>query len=166
MFEKKYGFVMLYRSIINWQWYLEPNTFRLFIHCLVCANHKEKKWQGITIPAGSFVTSIPKLAKDLNLTKRQIQTALKHLILSCDVLYKPSSRYSIISIKNYDSFQSNVPQGVTQMFRKCSTDVPPMYTTNKEYKEDKEKNEYNNRIKKIFQKLSEEESKSKENLCK
>ena len=157
MLDKKYGYITLYRDLMNWEWYSEPNTFRLFIHCLLCANHKEKKWHGTINKTGSFVTSYAKLAKDLSISKRQIQVALKHLILSHYVSCKSTNRYSIISIKNYKEFQPNVTQNVHQMYNKCTTNVKQMYTTNKEYKEKKEKKEYcSYDVKNFFNKLREE----------
>lgn len=36
------GWISLYRKILNWEWYSDANTFRLFIHLLLQANHEEK----------------------------------------------------------------------------------------------------------------------------
>jgi hypothetical protein len=42
------GFVAFPRGLIDWEWYTEPNTARLFFHLLLTANWQEKQWQGIT----------------------------------------------------------------------------------------------------------------------
>ncbi len=34
------GFIKIHRSLIDWEWYTEPNTFRVFIHLLMLATHK------------------------------------------------------------------------------------------------------------------------------
>jgi len=99
------GFIVLYRSLIDWEWYSDANTFRLFIHCLLRANHKEKKWQGITIERGSFVTSYGHLASELKLTVSQVRTSLNKLKITGEIAHKSHSKYGIITIKNYDKFQ-------------------------------------------------------------
>ena len=50
------GWISLHRKLKDWEWYTEPNTFRLFIHCLLSANHKDNSWRGIEVKKGSFVT--------------------------------------------------------------------------------------------------------------
>lgn len=99
------GFIKLFRNIEQWEWYTEPNVMRLFIHCLIKANHASKKWRGIIIHAGSFVTSYSKLAQDLKLSERNIRTSLKHLKSTGEVTLKTTSQYSIISINNWSSYQ-------------------------------------------------------------
>lgn len=73
------GFVAFPRGLIDWEWYTEPNTARLFFHLLLTANWQEKQWQGITIHPGELVTSQSQLAKQLNLSIRNVRTALEHL---------------------------------------------------------------------------------------
>ena len=40
------GFISLHRRIIEWEWYTEPDTFRVFIHLLMMANHAPAKVRG------------------------------------------------------------------------------------------------------------------------
>ena len=58
------GWIKFHRKFINWEWYDDINTSRLFIHCLLRANHQDKKWRGITIKMGQFVTSLSKLSTE------------------------------------------------------------------------------------------------------
>ena len=109
------GFIVLYRSLLDWEWYGDANTFRLFVHCLLRANHKEKKWQGITIDRGSFVTSYQHLALDLGLTVQNVRTSLNKLKSTGELTHKPHSKYGIITINNYDKYQDTNSQPNTQL---------------------------------------------------
>jgi len=109
------GFIVLYRSLLEWEWYSDANTTRLFIHCLLRANHKEKKWQGITIERGSFVTSYAHLALDLGLTVQNVRTSINKLKSTGEVTHKPHSKYGIITINNYDKYQDTNSQPNSQV---------------------------------------------------
>lgn len=101
------GYIKLYRQTINWEWYKSANVTRLFLHCLLSANHKENKWQGITICAGSFITSISKLADSLKLTNQQVRTALNRLKSTGEITCKSTSQYTLITINNWHLYQAN-----------------------------------------------------------
>lgn len=96
------GFVAIPRGLTDWEWYSEPNTTRLFIHLLLTSNWQEKQWQGITIHPGELVTSQSQLAKQLNLSIRNVRTALEHLQVTGYVTVKSGPKYSVISINNYN----------------------------------------------------------------
>ena len=96
------GFVAFPRGLTDWEWYTEPNTARLFFHLLLTANWQEKQWQGITIHPGELVTSHSQLAKQLGLTVMQVRTALEHLKSTNYITVKTGSKYSIITLNNYD----------------------------------------------------------------
>ena len=57
-------FVKVYRKLVNWEWYSDANTTKIFLHCLLKANWKEGSWKGIHYKPGQFITSIPSLAKE------------------------------------------------------------------------------------------------------
>lgn len=97
------GFVAMPRGLTDWEWYTEPNTARLFFHLLLTANWQEKQWQGITIHPGELVTSQSQLAKQLNLSVRNVRTALEHLQSTGYLTVRTGSKYSVVSINNYAS---------------------------------------------------------------
>ncbi|MCP4975736.1 MAG: hypothetical protein GY931_06200 [Maribacter sp.] len=99
------GYIKLHRKLVNWEWYDNPNTLRLFIHLLLKANHKYKKWQGISIERGSFITGYDKLASELNLSKQQIRTSIRKLKSTGEITHQPTPHYSVVTIVNYDSYQ-------------------------------------------------------------
>lgn len=107
------GYIKLHRKIKEWEWYDDANTFRLFIHCLIEANHKDKEWRGIQIKRGQFHTSIGSLSTQLKLSDKAIRLALNKLIKTKEVATKGASsgasrgarRGTMITICNYDSYQ-------------------------------------------------------------
>lgn len=102
-----HGWIKIHRSILSWEWYDDANTFRLFFHCLILANHKTKEWRGIPIERGSFLTSYPKLAEALKLTENQIRYSLNKLKVTGEVTVKVTVKYSMVSICNYERYQVN-----------------------------------------------------------
>ena len=100
------GYIMLHRSILNWEWYGDVNTKTLFIHLLLTVNHKDQKWQGIVIKRGQRVCSIEKLSQEIRLTIRQTRTALQHLKSTNEVTCHSTPKYTLITVNNYDKYQS------------------------------------------------------------
>lgn len=108
------GFIKLYRKMLNWEWYTDINTKVLFLHCLLKANYKEAKWQGVTIERGSFVTSIRHLADETGFTIQQTRTALEHLTSTHEITQKKTSKYTIITIVSYSKYQADNTENNTQ----------------------------------------------------
>jgi hypothetical protein len=99
------GWIKLHRQIVDWEWYTDHNTFRVFIHLLLTANHKDKKYRGIELKAGSIVTSRDILAMSTGLSVRQIRTALDKLKSTNELTIKTSPQGTIIQIVNYCKYQ-------------------------------------------------------------
>lgn len=99
------GFVKIHRKLLNWEWYSNLPTRVLFIHLLIVVNHVDTTWKGIVIKRGSTITSIPKLAKDSGLSIQQTRTALNNLQSTGDITKCSTSKYTIISVNNYDKYQ-------------------------------------------------------------
>ena len=99
------AFIKLHRKLLDWEWYDDPNTKIIFLHCLLKANWKPCKWHGIQIEAGQFVTSLQVLADETNLSVHQVRTALEHLISTGEVANKSQSKFRIITVNNWHEYQ-------------------------------------------------------------
>jgi len=99
------SFITLHRRIMQWEWYTDANTMRVFLHLILMANHKESKWRGETILRGQFLTGRKQLAKELKLSEKQIRVALNHLKTTGEVAIRATNKYSIITICNYSDYQ-------------------------------------------------------------
>ena len=99
------GWIKLHRQLLEWEWYNDNNTFRLFIHLLLMANHKDKKYKGMQLKAGTVITGLELLSKQTGLSVQQIRTSLKRLISTNEITNETSSKGSIIQIVKYIDYQ-------------------------------------------------------------
>lgn len=116
-------YIKLSRNILEWEWYSDINTCRLFIHMLLKANWKEGNFRGTTVPRGSFASSIGKLAEETQLTTDEVRTAIKHLIKTRELTKQSYSKYTVFTIKNYAMYQ-NVPSNSTGNSRSITNLLP------------------------------------------
>lgn len=115
------GFILLFRQITEWEWYQNPNTFRLFVHCLLMANYTDGRFEGKEIKRGQLVTSLPSLSEQTKLSIRQVRVALDHLIMTGELTNKSYTKFRIITVVNYDKYQNNDRQIDSQMTDKRQT---------------------------------------------
>lgn len=137
------GFIKLHRSILSWEWYSDEITVRVFLHLLLNANWEDSKFKGYEIPRGSLVTSYASIAKALNISVKNARTAINHLKTTGEVATKAASKFSIITIVNWEKFQgcenetASKTASETAGKRQASGNI-------KEYKEYKNKKNYYN----------------------
>ena len=103
------GWIKLHRKITEWEWYKDTNTFRLFLHLLLKAQHKETKYKGETIKSGEVVTGRKILAQELALSEAQIRTSISKLKSTNEITTKSTNQYSIITLKNWKLYQTEQP---------------------------------------------------------
>lgn len=108
------GWIKLYRSMLDWEWYSDKNTKIVFLHILLKANYESKRWEGHEIKRGSYVTSNEHLAKELNLGVREVRTALSKLEKSGEIDKQSTSRFTIINVLNYNDFQDNKEEEIDE----------------------------------------------------
>ena len=128
------GWIKIHRQILDWEWYSDNNAFRVFMHLILKANHKDKRFKGMELKAGSVVTSRDILAIETGLSVQQIRTSLDKLKLTNEITSETSSKGTIIQLVNYEKYQIATSE-TTKEQPKNNQQV----TTNKNDK--KEKNE-------------------------
>jgi hypothetical protein len=129
------GWIKIHRQILEWEWYSDNNTFRLLMHLILKANHKEKRYRGIELKVGSVITSRDILAIEIGLSVQQVRTSLDKLKSTNEITIKTSSQGTIIEVVNYIKYQV-----VTNEPTKEQPKDNQQVTTNKN-----EKNEKNER---------------------
>ena len=128
------GFILLYRQITEWEWYQNPNTFRVFLHCLLMANFVDGRFEGKDIKRGQFVTSLPSLAKQTCLSIQQVRTALEHLKSTGEITDKGYTKYRVITIVKYDAYQCDNRQDNNQITDNQQTNNRQVTDNQQQYK--------------------------------
>ena len=134
------GFILLHRKITEWEWYSNPNTFRVFLHCLLMANFTDGRFEGKEIKRGQFVTSLPSLSDQTSLSIRQVRVALDHLIMTGELTNKSYTKYRVITVVKYDQYQSNDRQIDSQMTDKRQTNDSQMTDKRQQYNNNNKNN--------------------------
>lgn len=133
------GYIKLYRSLLNWEWYDDINTKTVFLHLLLTVSIADNQWHGITIKRGSRVSSYAVLAKETKLSVDKVRTAIKHLETTGEITRCRHPKYTVFTVNNYDKFQ-NVPSISQGDSQSNPNEVPRSSQQYKKIEEDKEDN--------------------------
>ena len=140
------GFILLYRQIVEWEWYQNPNTFRVFLHILLMANYTEGRFEGQTIKRGQLVTSLPKLSQQTKLSIQNVRTAISHLISTGEITVRTTSKYRVITIVKYDEYQVDNRQTNSQLTANQQSTNRQEGENQQQYKKDIKREKGNNII--------------------
>ncbi len=140
---EKSTFVKLHRKITKWRWYQDANTIRVFVHLLINANYTDNDFENITVHRGQVVTSRKHLSRDLKISEQSVRTALNHLKSTNEITIEATSKYTIITINNYNEYQK-IPDTLTNnqpTTNQPSTSNQPQYKKEKNIKNVKKERE-------------------------
>lgn len=104
------GWVKLHRKIATWQWATSACHMTTFMQLLLRANHKTTKWRMETIQPGQLLTGRKQLMDWTGLSEKQIRKCLDDLELTGEISRKRAAKYSIITISNWETYQSEDQQ--------------------------------------------------------
>ena len=158
MENKEKGYISLYRSIQEHYLYPRGRKFtelEAWIDVLFMANYKEANvlidMKKISVPRGSFITSELKLSQKWLWHRDKVRKFISLLITDMMIEKECTSKYTMITISNYDSYQ-----GITttqQQHNDSTTDSTTdsgLDTNNKENKVNKEINKTRTREENLF----------------
>ena len=148
------GFIKIDRKIQKWEWYDDLNMCGFFLHLLLLANWEDRRWHGIVIKRGSFVTSYRKLADSMHVSSVTIYKWIKRLTETGELTVTSTSRYTVISIVSYDFYQSKKTEKETQKKYKVNTEETQskheLYTTEEHKNNNNNNNKNSSQEKEIF----------------
>ena len=104
---KEQGFIKIYRSMFQWEWWDDINTFRLFVTILISANWKDKKWRGKKIKRGQLWTSLESLSQKSGLSIQEVRTSLGKLKATNEITIKATNEGRLITVENYEFYQDD-----------------------------------------------------------
>jgi DNA-binding transcriptional MocR family regulator len=110
---------------------------------LLKSNYTIKKWQGITIGIGEFVTSTEKLCNALNLSKFKVKNALKKLEESGYIKVETTNKFTTIKLLETDVYKKEPFKNRKQTEQQIEqqTEIKPITTQNQTDTTNKEKKE-------------------------
>ena len=108
------GYIKLYSKMLKWEWYDDINTKVVFLHCLLRANWKAGSWHGINYEPGQFITSLPTLAEETQLSIQQVRTALDHLKSTGEITSNQQAKCRIITVVKWNEYQGDNRQSNRQ----------------------------------------------------
>lgn len=117
------SYVKIDRNILDWEWWSDIKTCRLFLYMILKANWKDGNFKGINVPRGSFVSSVAKLSEGTNLTVDEVRTALKHLKSTNEITSKSYGKFTIFTINNYNTYQDNTEKLTNKAPNKSQEDT-------------------------------------------
>ena len=129
------GWIKLHRQITDWEWYDDHNTFRLFMHLLLKANHKERSYRGVKIEVGCIMTGRELLSKETGLSVQQIRTCLERLKSTNEVTIKSNKQGTIVQVVKYKDYQVTTNESTANQ-----PTSNQQVTTNKNVKNEKNEN--------------------------
>lgn len=101
------GFMRFSRERVSeFEWLSNPTICYFFFRLLFKANYKDGRWQGVEVKRGQLLTGRKSLSEEFNLTERQVRTCLEKLTSTGYIDQQTTNKYTIITICNYDSWQS------------------------------------------------------------
>lgn len=127
-------YIKLHRSMLEWEWWHDINTCRVFIYLLLKANWKDSTWKGIEVKRGTYISSLDKVATETDLTRDEVRTALKHLTKTKEITTVSTRKYTVFTVVNYDLYQNVPTQNPTELPNKSPT-IPLLFPSREERKE-------------------------------
>lgn len=103
--DDKAGYIKLYRKLVNWEWYDDINTCRLFLHLLITVNWIDGSWHGKIIKKGTRVTSYRKLAEETHLSLQNVRTSLNRLKSTQEITVLSNKTNIEITVIKYSDYQ-------------------------------------------------------------
>lgn len=109
------SFVKLYRKTLDSGLMQKPKTLALFMYLLMSATYKNYKvgvpGGVVLLEPGKYITGRKRLAADLKQTTSSIERGLDTLQKLDIIGRKTNNKYSIITILNWDKYQSQTESG-------------------------------------------------------
>lgn len=98
-------YIKVFHQMLEWGWYSDTNTFRVFMHILLRANYKPSEYLGQKIDAGECVFGYNAWSEELGLSVRELRTAISHLKATNEIRVRATNRFSVITVVKWEFWQ-------------------------------------------------------------
>ena len=112
------GFIKLYRKSLDAGWIRNHKLWALWTWCLLKASHKDHDvvvgLQTVHLTPGQFIFGLKKASQETGLTLRETRTRIESLIKAGNLTIKTTNKFSVVSIVNWNLYQSADSENDTQ----------------------------------------------------
>lgn len=143
------GWVKLHRQLLDSSLWQNPNAFLVFTYLLLRAAHAPKKFpfngKDLDLQAGELISSHDSIRIGMAgaLSIKQIRTALKYLKETSRVAVRTTTKFSVITITNWDLYQTEGRQEGEPRANEGQAEGKPRATNKNDKNEKKGKNDKN-----------------------
>lgn len=100
------GWIKIYYKMLDWEWMDDPYVVALWVRILLNANQRERKWHGLTVKRGQWITSVHHIAEQTGWSRNTVKRILRILEQSNQITVETSNNGVIITVTNYGKYQS------------------------------------------------------------
>lgn len=116
------GYIKLNRNLPHWQWYSDNNTLLVLVRLTLQATWRDTQYQGVVLKRGQVVTTLQGIMDQNHITKQQARTILDRLKSTGKITVERTSKFSIITLLDYDCFFENNTQNNIQITHEQHTE--------------------------------------------
>jgi DNA-binding transcriptional regulator YhcF (GntR family) len=113
------GWIKLHRALSDHWLASNPDSLSVWVHMLMLANHAETKRQingsVVVVLPGQIITSRRSLSEKTGVQESKVERILKRLESEQQITQRGLSKFRVISIVNWDEYQSNEQQSEQQV---------------------------------------------------
>ena len=110
------GWIKIHRTMLDWEWWDDAVMVKSYLAMLLMCSVKHRRWRGVPIQPGQFVTSRSTLAAHLGISQQQVRTVLRRLVETGEITVQPHAQYTIVTVINWDEYQTGGNQPENQGF--------------------------------------------------
>ncbi len=121
------GFVTMPDNLPNWAWYHDNNTLLVYMRLYFGAVWRDTEYQNVILQRGQIATTLPKITEENGITIQQARTVLDCLKLTGKITVIKTSKFSIITVLDYDCARENNSQITVEQ---QSNNSPSLLNTN------------------------------------
>ena len=117
------GYIKLDRAIRKWRWYTKKNMLNVWIELLLNAAFEDYYYDGQLIKRGQVLIGREKMANQLGIGVQELRTCLNRLVSTNEITIQSTNRGSIVTIINWDKYQSS-PSNTNQQTNRETNQQP------------------------------------------
>lgn len=119
------GFVKLPNDLKEWEWFDDKETTHVYLWLLLSAAWSDRRYKGTEIKRGQVVTTQFEMAKECGITRQKLRTILERLVSTKKITQTPTTKFSIITLLDYDCATDGQPTNNQQITNEQPTNNQP-----------------------------------------